>query len=55
MDYAVLFISASESVQSHTETVWQLLERYHVPDFLFINKMALAPDSEENIVNFLFL
>ncbi len=38
MDYAVLIVSAVEGVQSHTETVWRLLERYRVPVFLFINK-----------------
>ncbi len=39
MDYAVLIISATDGVQSHTRTVFELLERYHVPVFLFINKM----------------
>lgn len=39
MDYAVLIVSAVEGVQSHTETVWRLLESYHIPVFLFINKI----------------
>lgn len=39
MDYAVLVISCAEGVQSHTETVWQLLESYHVPVFVFLNKI----------------
>lgn len=39
MDYAILLISGAEGVQGHTETLWQLLERYRVPTFLFINKM----------------
>lgn len=38
IDYAILVISAADGVQSHTETVWRLLERYRVPTFLFINK-----------------
>ena len=38
MDYAVLIISCVEGVQSHTETVWKLLEKYHVPVFIFLNK-----------------
>ena len=39
LDYAVLVISGADGVQGHTETLWRLLERYHVPVFLFVNKM----------------
>lgn len=39
LDYAVLVISGTEGVQSHTRTLWHLLERYGIPVFLFINKM----------------
>lgn len=39
MDYAVLVISCAESVQSHTETVWQLLQEYQVPVLVFLNKL----------------
>ena len=42
MDYAVLVVSSTDGVQSHTETLWRLLERYQVPVFLFLNKMDLA-------------
>ena len=42
LDYAVLVISGSDGVQSHTRTLWRLLARYEVPTFLFINKMDLA-------------
>lgn len=41
LDYAILVISGSDGVQGHTETLWQLLEQYHIPTFLFINKMDL--------------
>ena len=40
--FAVLVISGTDGVQGHTRTLWELLERYHVPTFLFINKMDLA-------------
>lgn len=42
MDYAVLLISCAEGVQSHTETVWQLLRDYGVPTLLFLNKTDRA-------------
>lgn len=42
LDYAVLVISGSDGVQGHTVTLWQLLDRYHIPTFLFVNKMDLA-------------
>ncbi len=41
MDYAILVISASEGVQSHTVTLAKLLQQYEIPTFLFINKMDL--------------
>ena len=39
LDYAILVISGADGVQGHTRTLWKLLERYHIPTFLFINKM----------------
>lgn len=42
LDCAVLVVSGTDGVQSHTETLWRLLERYQVPVFIFINKMDLA-------------
>ena len=41
LDCAVLVISGTDGVQAHTKTLWQLLGRYGVPTFLFINKMDL--------------
>ena len=38
LDYAILVISAADGVQNHTRTLWQLLEFYGVPTFIFINK-----------------
>ncbi|MBM7565196.1 GTP-binding protein [Paenibacillus sacheonensis] len=38
MDAAILVISAVEGIQSHTETVWQLLHKHRIPTFFFINK-----------------
>ena len=41
LDYAILVISATDGVQGHTYTLWDLLRRYQVPTFLFVNKMDL--------------
>ena len=41
LDCAVLVISATAGIQAHTVTLWNLLQRYGVPTFLFINKMDL--------------
>ncbi|MBR5947606.1 MAG: NYN domain-containing protein [Clostridia bacterium] len=42
LDYAVLIISGTDGVQAHTLTLWKLLRRFHVPTFIFINKMDIA-------------
>jgi small GTP-binding protein domain len=39
MDYAIVIISGVEGVQGQTEIVWQLLRKYKVPTFFFINKV----------------
>lgn len=45
LDYAVLVVSGADGIQSHVSTLWRLLARYHVPVFLFINKMD-QPDTD---------
>lgn len=47
LDYAVLVVSGSEGVQGHTETLWKLLCRYHVPTFIFVNKMDMDGTNKE--------
>ena len=42
LDCAVLVLDGTAGVQSHTETLWQLLEQKNVPVFVFVNKMDLA-------------
>ena len=42
LDGAVLVISGTDGVQSHTRTLWRLLKHYGIPTILFINKMDLA-------------
>ncbi len=51
LDYAVLVISGTDGVQSHTVTLWKLLRKYRVPCFLFVNKMDLAGADKPFLLN----
>ncbi len=50
LDYAVLVISGTEGVQGHTETLWRLLKMYKIPTVLFVNKMDIANEDKEIIL-----
>lgn len=45
LDYALLIISCVDGVESHSETIWRLLEEYHVPTLIFVNKLD-RPDAD---------
>ncbi len=47
LDYAILVISGPEGVQNHTKTLWHLLEHYHVPTFIFVNKTDISIQLQE--------
>ena len=51
LDYAILVTSGSDGVQGHTQTLWDLLVRYQVPTFLFVNKMDLAGTDREALLS----
>ncbi len=51
LDYAVLVISATDGIQSHTQTLWKLLSKYNVPCFIFINKMDLDNADKERVIS----
>ena len=51
LDCAVLVISGTDGVQAHTLTLWNLLEKYKVPTFLFINKMDLPGTDREKLLD----
>jgi len=50
LDYAVLVVSATDGIQSHTKTLWELLEKHHIPTFIFINKTDLAGADVQAVV-----
>lgn len=41
LDYAILLISGTDGIQSHTQTLWDLLAKYNIPCFIFVNKMDM--------------
>lgn len=47
LDYAILVISGADGVQGHTITLWRLLKMYHIPVFIFVNKMDQEGTSKE--------
>ena len=49
LDAAVLVISAADVVQSHTRTLWRLLEERRLPVILFLNKTDL-PHGETEVL-----
>ncbi|MBR6243528.1 MAG: GTP-binding protein, partial [Ruminococcus sp.] len=51
LDYAVLVISATDGVQSHTSTLWKLLRKYSIPVFIFVNKMDLTGADREAVLD----
>ncbi len=51
LDYAILVISATDGVQSHTQTLWKLLTKYNVPCFIFVNKTDLDGADKEVVLH----
>lgn len=51
LDYAILVISGTDGVQSHTSTLWNMLRKYEVPVFIFVNKMDLIGADKSFVVN----
>ncbi len=50
LDYAVLVINGMDGIQAHTLTLWKLLDRYHVPTFLFVNKMDQIGTNQDKLL-----
>lgn len=50
LDYAILVLSSKDLVTSQSKKIWQLLTKYHVPTFIFVNKMDLTPTSKDELL-----
>ncbi len=51
LDAAVLILSATAGVQAHTLTIWRLLKHYHIPVFVFVNKMDAAHKTKAELLH----
>ncbi len=49
-DYAILVINASDGVQSHTKTLWQLIRARKIPTFIFVNKTDIAEKTRQELM-----
>ncbi len=49
-DCAVMVISGTNGVQSHTKTLWKLLCRAELPTFIFVNKMDISHKTVQEIL-----
>ncbi len=50
LDAAIFIVSATQGVQAHSETLWQLLKKHHIPTFLFVNKTDITDLSHEQLM-----
>lgn len=50
LDYAILVVSATDGIQGYTRTLWELLKRYNVPTFIFINKADAATAQPQEVL-----
>ncbi|MCQ2600435.1 MAG: TetM/TetW/TetO/TetS family tetracycline resistance ribosomal protection protein [Treponema sp.] len=51
LDAAILLINASDGIQSHTKTLWSLLNQYKIPAVIFVNKMDMPDTNKETILS----
>lgn len=50
LDYAIVIINGREGVQCYTKTLWELLDKYRVPRFVFVNKMDIAIQDKDQLM-----
>lgn len=50
LDAAILLINASDGIQSHTKTLWSLLNQHKIPTVIFVNKMDMPDTNQEQLL-----
>lgn len=51
LDAAILLVNASDGIQSHTKTLWRLLEKHNIPTLVFVNKIDIADSNKTKILS----
>lgn len=51
LDSAILVINATDGIQGHTQTLWNLLKQHQIPTTIFINKMDLPNSGKEKLLD----
>ncbi len=51
LDYAILVISGTDGIQSHTKTLWDMLYERKIPTFIFINKLDLDGADKGRVID----
>ena len=50
LDYAILVIAGTDGIQAHTVTLWELLGRYRVPTFIWVNKTDIMRRGKDEVL-----
>lgn len=51
LDYGIILIDGSSSVQAHTLTLFRITQQYNIPIFFFINKNDMPNFNSENVIS----
>lgn len=51
LDYAIVVMNGLDGVQNHTRTIWELLNHYQIPTFVFVNKMDMPQVHYDTLVD----
>ncbi len=51
LDVAILVISGTDGVQSHTRTLWKLLDHYRVPTVIFVTKTDFMRRTNDELLS----
>ena len=51
MDTAILVISGTDGIQSHSLPLWRIMERHRLPVVIFVNKIDISAKSREELLS----
>lgn len=53
LDYAILLLDGNSGVQSHSVTLFELLKKYNIPVFIFINKADIETYNRADVIEYI--